>query len=124
MRQASSRWSMGPRAAAFATTIAVVALAAPSLVPVAGAAARRPSCTRRALQAGLQRGTAKVPDARVARPFGCDDGWAYAAVNTRRFTATSLFRAESGRWVTVPRTRPCARRAVPRRIRRRACDTN
>ena len=119
-----SRWSVGPRTAALGMTIALVALIATSLVPVAGAVTRRPPCTRRALQAGLGRGTAKVSHATVARPFGCADGWAYAAVDSRRFTATSLFRAHGARWATVVRTTPCERREVPRRIRHRACDSN
>ncbi len=101
---------------------AVLVLASPA--PRAAAAARRPACTRSALQAGLRRGDARVRDARVARPFGCDGAWAYAAVNTRRFEFTSVFHARGTRWVTVRRTRPCERRELPRRIRRAACDSN
>jgi hypothetical protein len=101
-----------------------VLLATVALAPGASAAATRPSCARHALWQGLSRGDAQVHHARIVRPFGCDGNWAYAAVETSRFEFTSLFQARGGRWVSIQRSRPCARREVPRRIRHAACDSN
>ena len=90
----------------------------------AAASSPRPACTRSALQAGLARGSDPVAHARVAHPFGCAGGWAYAAVNTPRFTLTSVFQARGGRWVTASRGRACSRGQIPRRIRKPACESN
>ena len=90
----------------------------------AGAATGTAPCTQAALQAGLSRGTSKVSHAHVVKPFGCSGKWAYAAVDTKRFTLSSLFKVQDGRWVTVDRTKPCADGAVPRAIRKPACQSN
>ena len=111
------------RAAGAALALGAATASFAAAVPAAGAATKAP-CTRAALQKGLSRGTAKVSKATVGKPFGCDGKWAYAAVNTKRFTATSLFRAQDGRWVTVKRSKYCANGSVPKRIFKPACQTN
>ena len=111
-------------ASAVVLLVTVGVVAALALTPRASAAPARPACTRHALWKGLSRGSARVRHARIVRPFGCDGTWAYAAVETRRFELTSLFRARGGKWVTVKRERPCTRREVPRRIRHAACASN
>ena len=102
-------------------TVAAVAVIGPS---GAGAAAGTAPCTQAALQAGLSRGTSKVSHAHVVKPFGCSGKWAYAAVDTKRFTLSSLFEVQDGRWATVDRTKPCTDGAVPRAIRKPACESN
>lgn len=83
-----------------------------------------PSCTRSALQAGLSRGFATVRGAKIGSAFGCRQAWAYAEVNTKRFTLTSVFHVRDGRWITVRREPACTKHAVPRRIYKAACETN
>jgi hypothetical protein len=53
--------------------------------------------------------------------FGCAGRFAWAAVDFQRFTLSAAFRAE-GTWrVTILRTRPCNRQAVPKKIYFNAC---
>jgi hypothetical protein len=117
---------MRTRAAAAAISVTLAAAGPAALAPAArgAGAGATPACTQTALQAGLSRGTAKVVGAKVVKPFGCSGRWAYAAVNTKRFTLTSLFHAQGGQWVTADRTKPCSDGAVPRAIHKLACETN
>jgi hypothetical protein len=118
--------SMPRRLAALA--VGVAALAGPTaLVATAdagGSTAATPACTATALQAGLSRGAAPVAHGHVVKPFGCSGRWAYAAVDTTHVTRSALFHVREGRWVTVTRTRPCADGAVPKAIRKPACQSN
>jgi hypothetical protein len=114
---------MRTRAAAAAATGLMIAALAPAAI-ASGATTSHPACTRAGLQTGLSRGSDKVSGAHVIKPFGCSGNWAYAAVNTKRFTLTSLFHVSSGRWVTIKRTPACTNGSVPKAIRRPACETN
>jgi hypothetical protein len=105
-----------------AVVMALIAVAA--VAPAAGAA-KLPPCTKQALTAGLKRGTAKVPGGKIYdRTFGCAGSYAYAAVNTKFFTLTAVFRASGSSWVTINRTKPCKKRVIPKRIYKRACLTS
>lgn len=89
-----------------------------------GGGGGKPACTRTALQSGLTRGAAPVKHAHVVKPFGCSGRWAYAAVETKRFEATALLRIVDNRWATVDRGKPCTDGAVPKAIRKPACNSN
>jgi hypothetical protein len=116
------------RVATFAVTgvAGLAAIAATAAVGPSGAAAatKAPPCTQAALQAGLTRGADPVRNAHVTKPFGCSGKWAYAAVDTKRFTLTSLFEVGDGRWSTADRAKACQNGAVPRAIRKPACESN
>ena len=86
-----------------------------------------PPCTRRALSAGLTRGTAQPRGARFQGSFGCAGGWAYSGIVVGRrhgFDAVAVYRAQQGVWVVVDRAAPCARHLIPRKIYRGACTTS
>jgi hypothetical protein len=97
----------------------------------AGASASRtkyPPCTKRALQAGLKRGSARQKNAKVIRTFGCAGGWAYSNIvvggRAHGFDAIAVFKAQRGVWATVNRAKPCRTHAIPSKIYRGACTTS
>ena len=86
-----------------------------------------PPCTKKALSAGLKRGSAQPKNAKLERPFGCAGGWAYSGVvvgGKHGFEAIAVYRAKNGVWVTVDRAKPCRTRAIPKKIYRSACTTS
>ena len=111
---------------AVTATAGLAAVAATAAIGPSGAsaAAKAPACTQAALQAGLTRGVDPVRNAHVTKPFGCSGTWAYAAVDTKRFTLTSLFEVSDGRWRTADRAKACTGGAVPKAIRKPACESN
>lgn len=79
-----------------------------------------PPCTKKALAAGLKRGTDKLPGAPI-EGFECAGRWAIAAVIDVGVTVPALFHARGGRWYTLDRQKPCDTHAVPKRIYAAAC---
>ncbi len=107
----------------------VALLLAVSAVGAAASAVKfkYPPCTRKALSAGLRRGTAQPKDARFGGSFGCAGGWAYSGIvvgGKQGFDAIAVYRAQQGVWVAVDRATPCARHAIPKQIYRGACTTS
>lgn len=109
-----------------AVALVVVAVFATS----AGASSSKtkyPPCTKKALSAGLKRGSAQPKNARVERSFGCAAGWAYSNIvvgGKNGFDATAVYKAKNGVWVTVNRARPCRTHAIPKKIYKGACTTS
>jgi hypothetical protein len=102
-----------------ATLIAVTATNA-----VAGA--RRPPCTKAALDAGVHRGYDSYKTiSEVLKPWGCAGRFAYGgfAVTTHGITngIMELFIADHDHWITADRSKWCVDHAVPRKIYRPAC---
>jgi hypothetical protein len=79
-----------------------------------------PPCARKALAAGLKRGTNKIPGAPI-EGFRCAGRWAIAAVLDGVDDVPVLFHARGTRWVTVDRAKPCQTHAVPKKIYASAC---
>jgi hypothetical protein len=79
-----------------------------------------PPCTKKALAAGLKRGTNKLPG-RLIEGWRCAGRWTIAVVLDGVDDVPVLFHAQNGRWVTVNREKPCATHAVPRKIYDAAC---
>jgi hypothetical protein len=107
------------RRAAAITGIAV-ALACVVAAGPAAALAKRPSCTKKAIAAGLKRGANKIPGAPI-EGFRCAGRWALAVVLDGVDDVPALFRAQGTRWVTVDREKPCNDHAVPKKIYAAAC---
>jgi hypothetical protein len=109
-----------------ATALLVVAAFAAS----AGAATSRPKhppCTKKALSAGLERGSAQPKNAKFEGSFGCAGGWAYSGIEVggkHGFDAIADYKAKNGVWVTVDRAKPCRTHAIPKKIYRGACTTS
>jgi len=107
-------------------------LAAASLFLAASASAstskaKYPPCTKKALSAGLKRGSAQPKNAKFETPFGCAGGWAYSGIlvgGKNGFDAIAVYRAKNGVWVTVDRAKPCRTHAIPKKIYRGACTTS
>ena len=102
--------------------IAVVAFAAS-----AGAKSKYPPCTKKALSAGIKRGSAQPKNAKFLAPFGCAGGWAYSGIvvgGKHGFEAIAVYRAKNGVWVTVDRAKPCRTHTIPKKIYRSACTTS
>lgn len=89
-------------------------------VSPAAATVNRPPCTRRAIAAGLRRGTNKTPGATI-EGFRCAGRFTIAVVVWERVTVPALLRARGARWVTVNREIPCKRHEVPKKIYAAAC---
>jgi hypothetical protein len=95
----------------------------------AGYAVKYPPCTKKALNAGLTRGTAQEPQGRVLARFACVRGWAYADIavghGKNGFDAIALYKAKNGKWVTVKRAGPCNKKGVlPKKIFNGACTAD
>jgi hypothetical protein len=108
-----------------ATALLVVAAFAAS----AGASASKPypPCTKKALSAGLKRGSAQPKNAKFEGSFGCAGGWAYSGIvvgGKHGFDAIAVYKAKNGVWVTVDRAKPCRTHAIPKKIYRGACTTS
>ena len=105
-------------------------LAVSAFVAVASASTSKskyPPCTKRALSAGLKRGSAQPKNAKFQGSFGCAGGWAYSGVavgGKHGFDAVAVYAAKSGVWVTVNRAKPCRTHAIPKKIYRGACTTS
>jgi hypothetical protein len=118
------------------TTRVHLILLATALCVVAGSAAsagaltsksKHPPCTKKALSAGLKRGSAQPKNAKLQGAFGCAGGWAYSGVvvgGKHGFEAIAVYKAKNGVWVTVDRAKPCRTHAIPKRIYRGACTTS
>jgi hypothetical protein len=111
--------------------VAAALLAVAALSTSAGAAtrtAKRPPCTKRALNAGLKRGPAAQKNARVLGKIGCGGGWAYSPIavghGKNGFDAVALFKAKNGVWIAVNRARPCNKHLLPKKIWKGACTTS
>jgi hypothetical protein len=109
---------------------AIVALLVAVFVASAGAstsATKYPPCTKKALSAGLKRGTAQPKNAKFQGSFGCAGGWAYSGIvvgGKHGFDAIAVYKAKNGVWVTVDRAKPCRTHAIPKKIYRGACTTS
>jgi len=109
-----------------ATVLLVLAAFAAS----AGASTSKPKyppCTKKALSAGLERGSAQPKNARFEGSFACAGGWAYSDIvvgGKDGFDAIAVYKAENGVWVAVDRAKPCRTHAIPRKIYRGACTTS
>ena len=108
--------------------IALVVVAA--FAATAGASTSKskyPPCTKKALSAGLKRGSAQPKNAKLMGSFGCAAGWAYSGIlvgGKHGFDAIAVYKAKSGVWVTVDRAKPCRTHAIPKKIYRAACTTS
>ncbi len=95
-----------------------------TVAPAAGAS-KGPPCTKAALTAGLKRGAVKVPGGKIFdKTFGCAGRYAYAEVNTKQFTLTSVFIVSGNQWVTINRAKPCNKKLIPKKIYKKACLTS
>ncbi len=108
-----------------ATVLLVLAAFAAS----AGAAngKKHPPCTKKALSAGLKRGSAQPKNAKFEGSFGCAGGWAYSGIlvgGKHGFDAIAVYKAENGVWVAVDRAKPCRTHAIPKKIYKGACTTS
>ncbi|MBV8431523.1 MAG: hypothetical protein JO244_10195 [Solirubrobacterales bacterium] len=86
-----------------------------------------PPCTKKALSAGIKRGSAQPKNAKFLAPFGCAGGWAYSGIlvgGKNGFEAIAVYQAKNGVWVTVNRAKPCRTHAIPKKIYRGACTTS
>ena len=102
------------------TSAVAVALACTMAVSAAAAPAKRPPCTRRAIAAGLRRGTHRTPGA-IIEGFQCAGRWAIAVDVYKGITVPALLHATRGHWVTVVRTGPCSKHEIPKKIYFSAC---
>ena len=109
---------------------AVVLVVSAAFAAPAGASTGKPKyppCTKKALSAGLKRGSAQPKNAKVEGSFGCAGGWAYSEIlvgGKNGFDATAVYKAEKGVWVAVDRAKPCQKHAIPKKIYRGACTTS
>ena len=111
--------------------VAAAVLAVAALSTSAGAASyggKKPACTKKALSAGLKRGSARPKQARILATWGCAGGWAYSEIavghGKNGFDAVAVFKAKNGVWVTVNRAKPCRKHLIPKKIYRGACTTS
>lgn len=111
--------------------LAAALLAAAAFSASAGASgykAKSPPCTKKALSAGLERGSAEPRQSRIIGKFGCARGWAYSVIavgdGKNGFEAVAVFKAKNGVWVTVNRAKPCRKHLIPKKIYRGACTTS
>lgn len=128
-----------PKAGSFdgmkTTRGSLILLAAALFVMAAFAAAasgstsksKYPPCTKKALSAGLKRGSAQPKNAKFQGSFGCAGGWAYSGIvvgGKHGFDAIAVYKAKNGVWVTVDRVKPCQTHAIPKKIYKGACTTS
>jgi hypothetical protein len=109
-----------------AAALLVVAAFATS-ASASGGKSKYPPCTKRALSAGLKRGSAQPKNAKLVGSFGCASGWAYSGVlvgGRNGFEAVAVYKAKNGVWTTVNRAKPCRTHAIPKKIYRAACTTS
>ena len=110
--------------------LATALLAVAAFAASAGASTSKPKyppCTKKALSAGLKRGSAQPKNAKFEGSFGCARGWAYSGVligGKNGFEAIAVYKAKNGVWVTVDRAKPCLTHAIPKKIYRGACTTS
>lgn len=92
-----------------------------------GGKSKFPPCTKKALSAGLKRGSAQPKNAKFQGSFGCAGGWAYSGIvvgGKNGFDAIAVYKAKNGVWVTVDRAKPCRTHAIPKKIYKAACTTS
>ena len=109
-----------------ATALLVVTAFAAS-ASASASKSKYPACTKKALSAGLKRGSAQPKNAKFEGSFGCAGGWAYSGVligGKNGFDAIAVYKAKNGVWVTVDRAKPCRTHAIPKKIYRGACTTS
>jgi hypothetical protein len=111
--------------------VAAAVVMAAAFVTSASAASGKskyPPCTKKALNAGLKRGSAKEQNAKIVGSFGCAGGWAYSQIlvggRQHGFDAIAVYKAKSGVWTAVDRAKPCRTHAIPKKIYRAACTTS
>ena len=111
--------------------LAAALIVVAAFATTAGAAASKPKyppCTKKALSAGLKRGSGAPKDARFQGSFGCAGGWAYSGIvvgnKQNGFDAIAVYKAENGVWVTVDRAKPCNTHEIPKKIYKGACTTS
>jgi hypothetical protein len=110
----------------FASALIVVAAFAAAASASTGKS-KYPPCTKKALSAGLKRGSAQPKNARLEGSFGCAGGWAYSGIvvgGAHGFDAIAVYKAKNGVWVTVDRAKPCQTHAIPKKIYKGACTTS
>ena len=106
---------------------ALLVMAAFAAAANATSESKYPPCTKKALSAGLKRGSAQPKNATFEGSFGCAGGWAYSGVvvgGKHGFDAIAVYKAKNGVWVTVDRAKPCRTHAIPKKIYRGACTTS
>jgi hypothetical protein len=109
-----------------ATALLVVAAFA-AAASASTSKSKYPPCTKKALSAGLKRGSARPKNAKFEGSFGCAGGWAYSGIvvgGKHGFDAIAVYKAKHGVWVTVDRAKPCRTHAIPKKIYRGACTTS
>jgi hypothetical protein len=111
--------------------VAAAVVMAAAFVTSASAASGKskyPPCTKKALSAGLKRGSARQKNAKIVGSFGCAGGWAYSQILVggpqHGFDAIAVYKAKNGVWATVDRAKPCLTHAIPKKIYRAACTTS
>ncbi|MBV9817755.1 MAG: hypothetical protein JOZ07_05330 [Solirubrobacterales bacterium] len=105
----------------------LVAAAFAASAAASGSAPKQPPCTKKALSAGLKRGSAQPKSAKVQGSFGCAGGWAYSGIvvgGKHGFDAVAVYKAKNGVWVAVNRAKPCRTHAIPKKIYKGACTTS
>ncbi len=110
-----------------AATVLLVLAAFAASAGAANGKASHPPCTKKALSAGLKRGSAQPKNAKFEGSFGCAGGWAYSGIvvgGKNGFDAIAVYKAENGVWVAVDRAKPCRTHAIPKKIYRGACTTS
>ncbi len=109
---------------------AAVLLVLAAFAASAGASTGKPKyppCTKKALSAGLKRGSAQPKNAKFEGSFGCAGGWAYSGIvvgGKNGFDAIAVYKAENGVWVAVDRAKPCLKHEIPKKIYQGACTTS
>jgi hypothetical protein len=108
-------------------TALVVVVAFTASAGASAGKSKYPPCTKRALSAGLKRGSAQPKNAKIQGSFGCASGWAYSGIlvgGKHGFDAIAVYKAKHGVWATIDRAKPCRTHAIPRKIYRAACTTS
>jgi hypothetical protein len=110
--------------------LATALLVMAAFVAAASAATSKskyPPCTKKALSAGLKRGSAQPKNAKLVGSFGCARGWAYSVIavgGKHGFDAIAVYKAKNGVWATIDRGKPCRTHAIPKKIYKGACTTS
>jgi hypothetical protein len=112
-------------------TLAAALIVVAAFAASAGASSSKskyPPCTKKALSAGLKRGSGAPKDARFQGSFGCAGGWAYSGIvvgnKQNGFDAIAVYKAKNGVWVAVNRAKPCRTHQIPKKIYKGACTTS
>jgi hypothetical protein len=119
------------RATALTITALIMLATAATALAATGTktAAKYPPCTKAALSAGINRGSAKVgKGGKFNGPFACSGGWAFSGAivgkKPNQVEITVVYQAVKGAWQTINRAQPCKTHKVPAKIYKGACQTN